>query len=178
MTALQENLILVGFMGTGKSSLGRLIAKKTGRRFVDTDQLIVLNEGREISQMFKENGEDYFRQIETSTLASLRATGGQVIATGGGIVTRPENTPLLHELGFVVWLQADEEEIFRRVARNSKRPLLQTENPRKTISDLLASRRSLYEAVCDFSIDTTHFSQKQAAEAVISEEIRRLSVQN
>jgi len=177
MVSPQENIILVGFMGTGKSSLGRLIAKKTGRHFVDTDQLIVANQGREISQIFKENGEEYFRQIETSTLGSLKPFSGLVIATGGGIVTRPENIPLLRAQGFVVWLQAEEEEIFKRVSRNSKRPLLQTENPRKTISDLLDTRRPLYEAVCHFSLDTTHLSHKQAAEAVISEEIGRHSVQ-
>lgn len=178
MISPQENIILVGFMGTGKSSLGRLIAKKTGRRFVDTDHLIVESQGREISTIFKENGEEHFRQIETSTLETLKPFSGLVIATGGGIVTRPENVPLLQKQGFVVWLQADEEEIFRRVSRNSKRPLLQTEDPRKTIADLLAKRRPLYAAVCHFSIDTTLLTHQQAAEAIISEESRRLSVQN
>jgi len=165
-------------MGTGKSSLGRLIAKKTGRRFVDIDQMVVQSESREISQIFKESGEDYFRRIETFLLGTLKAGSGLVIATGGGIVTQPENIPLLRAQGFVVWLQADEDEIFNRVSRNSNRPLLQTEDPRKTISDLLARRHPLYEAACHFSVDTTHLSHKQAADAVISEETRRISVQN
>ena len=178
MISPQENIILVGFMGSGKSSLGRLIAKKSGRRFADTDQMIVQSEGQEISQIFKTHGEGYFRRLETSVLQTLPPGGGLVLATGGGIVTTPENIPLLREQGFVVWLQADEEEIFKRVSRNSQRPLLQTENPRKTIADLLAKRRPLYEASCHFSLDTTLLSHKQAAEAVISEEIRRASVQD
>ena len=178
MNGPQENIILVGFMGTGKSSLGRLLAKKTGKRFLDTDQLIVQKEGKEISVIFQEKGEEYFRGVESSVLQGLHLSTGRVIATGGGIVTIPANTAILKELGFVVWLQAAEQEIFKRVSRNSKRPLLKTENPRKTISDLLAKRSPLYGSACHFSIDTTLLTHKQAAEAIISEANLHFSVQN
>jgi shikimate kinase len=168
MKSPQDNIILVGFMGTGKSSLGRLVAKLTGRRFVDTDHLIVQREGREIGQIFREHGEPHFREIESCILASLAPGSGLVVATGGGIVTTPKNLSLLKTLGLVVWLQASEEEIFRRVSRNSKRPLLQTENPRKTIFELLAKRAPLYEAASHVSLNTTLLSHKEAAEALIS----------
>src|SRR5437870_4386526 len=105
-------------MGSGKSSIGRRIAAKLGYRFADTDRLIVQNVGSEISEIFEEKGERFFRAEETRSLASLRGRTGLVIATGGGIVTQRRNILQLKKIGFVVWLMADEEVIFTRVARN------------------------------------------------------------
>ena len=143
-------------MGSGKSSVGRLIASKLNQRFIDTDQLIVQNTGLEISEIFKQHGESYFRDQERGTMESLRHTTRSVIATGGGIVVRPENHALLHELGFVVWLTADESVLFERVSRNTKRPLLHTDNPRETISKLLAQRNPLYKKASHYTLDTSN----------------------
>ena len=96
-----------------------------------------------------------------------------VLATGGGIVTRESNLPLLHQLGFVVELTASEEVIFERVSRNKARPLLQTPNPRETVSQLLAKREPFYSAAADYTLDTTTKSHTQAADAIIAEARRR-----
>ncbi|MEI8342474.1 MAG: shikimate kinase [Verrucomicrobiota bacterium] len=165
----RENIVLIGFMGSGKSSVGRMIAAKLDQRFVDTDHLIVQKNGVEISEIFKNQGESYFRDQERLALESLQDADRCVIATGGGIVSRPENIPLLHELGFVVWLTAEEEVIFERVSRNTKRPLLQTANPRETISGLLALRNPLYAAAAQFTLDTSNFPHAGIAETIIGE---------
>lgn len=164
-----ENIVLIGFMGSGKSSIGRLIAAKLRYSFVDTDQIVVKKSGTGISEIFRLHGEDYFRVQERLAIESLKTGMGQVIATGGGVVTRPENTALLRELGFVVWLTASEEVIFNRVSRNKKRPLLQTPNPRQTIADLLAQREPLYEAAAHWKIDTSTQSHEAIADALIAQ---------
>ena len=165
----RENIVLIGFMGSGKSSAGRQIASRLNRPFFDTDQLVVQNIGAEISEIFKTRGESFFRDQERLALESLRDADRCVIATGGGVVTRPENIGLLRELGFVVWLKAAEEVIFERVSRNTKRPLLQTANPRETISHLLAQRNPLYQAAAQFTLDTSTFSHADIADTLLVE---------
>ena len=164
-----ENIVLIGFMGSGKSSVGRLIASKLDQRFLDTDHLIVQQSGQEISEIFKTHGESYFRDQERLTLESLQDTTRCVIATGGGIISRLENIPLLHQLGFVVWLTANEEVIFDRVSRNAKRPLLQTANPRETISNLLVQRNPLYQQAAQFTMDTSDYPHGAIAETIMAE---------
>ena len=164
----RENIVLVGFMGSGKSAVGRLVAKRLRFQFVDTDQLIIKSAGRPVAGIFAEHGEEYFRGLETAALESLGPSRRCVIATGGGVVVKERNRAILKELGFVVWLTASEDVIFDRVSRNDKRPLLQTENPRKTIAELLAARRPLYEGVAELVLDTTAFTHAAAADAVIA----------
>ena len=161
-----ENVVLVGFMGSGKSSVGRLVARTLGGRFVDTDRLVVDRAGREITDIFAKDGEGYFRQEESRALRSLLGGNGLVVATGGGIVTVPENVPALKELGFVVWLTASEEVLWERVSRNRKRPLLHTENPRETVRALLEKRSPLYATVADMTVDTTGLTHEQVAERI------------
>lgn len=169
-----ENLVLIGFMGSGKSSIGRLIASRLGYRFEDTDQLIVRAAGRPISAIFAAEGEERFRDLEAGALESLATGTRQVVATGGGIVLREANRAALQRLGFVVWLDAREEVIFERVSRNDRRPLLRTEDPRATIHRLLAERRPLYAAAAHFSLDTSDLTHAQATDAVISQARRRV----
>lgn len=165
----RENIVLIGFMGSGKSSSGRLIAARLGFRFVDTDRLIVQNTGMPITEIFAKHGEAWFRDQETRALESLRERTGQVIATGGGIILRESNVALLRRLGFVAWLTADEKAILERVSRNNKRPLMQTENPRETIHRLLTQRNPLYRAAAHCVIDTDGRSRAEVADAVIFE---------
>jgi len=165
-TPAYENVVLVGFMGSGKSSVGRLVARTVEGRFVDTDRLVTDREGREIASIFAEHGEGYFRQAESSALRTLVGRSGLVIATGGGIVTVPANGPVLKKLGLVVWLKAHEEVIWERVSRNNKRPLLLTESPRETVRTLLEARSPMYEAVADMTVDTTVLTHAEVAERI------------
>ena len=161
------NIVLIGFMGTGKSSIGRRIAERLDYRFVDTDRLIVQEAGCSIPEIFQKNGEEFFREAEAAALESLRDAGRHVIATGGGIVDRPANTALLRALGFVVWFTASEEVIFERVSRNDRRPLLQNDNPKQTIARLLDRRIPIYGKAAHFTIDTSRLSHDEIAGAVI-----------
>ncbi len=164
-------------MGSGKSSVGRLIAGRLGFQFVDTDALIVQRAGMEIAQIFAREGEERFRDLETAALESLAHRERCVIATGGGVVLRERNRELLREIGFVVLLTASEEVIFERVSRNTKRPLLQTENPRATVSAMLAARQPAYAAAAQWTLDNSTLSHASTAEAVIAEARRAFAWQ-
>jgi shikimate kinase len=159
-------VVLVGFMGSGKSSVGRLVARTLHGRFVDTDRMVAESAGREITEIFAKEGEGWFREEESRALRSLLGGRGLVVATGGGIVLAPGNVAALKELGLVVWLTASEEVIWERVSRNRKRPLLDTENPRETVRTLLEKRNPLYEAAADLKVDTTRLTHAEVAERI------------
>ncbi len=178
MSTPRQNIVLIGFMGSGKTSIGRLIAGRLGFQFVDTDALLVQRTGIEIPEIFRLEGEEHFRDLETGVLESLTHLQRCVISTGGGVVLRERNRELLRELGFVVLLTASEEVIFERVSRNSKRPLLQTPNPRETVAGLLAARQPAYAAAAKFTIDNTTLSHAQTADAVIAEARRAFAWQS
>ena len=133
-------IVLIGFMGSGKSSAGRILARKTGWPRFDTDEIIATRFGRSIAESFAEFGEEKFRDAETEVLKGIAADAAAVIVTGGGIVLRPDNVELLRRLGTVAHLEANEETLFRRVSRRTTRPLLQSENPRTTLAELLRIR--------------------------------------
>ncbi len=173
--SLRENIILVGFMGSGKSSIGKRVAADLGFQFLDTDKIIVDRAGMSISHIFAQRGEPAFREMETSALVSIGHLNRCVIATGGGIVIREENRALLRQLGFVVCLTASEEVLYERVARNEKRPLLQTEDPRKTLSELMQTRLPFYEETAHFTLDTTHLNHAAATEEIVKEARRAFS---
>lgn len=154
-------------MGSGKSSVGRIIAPQVNYTLADTDHLVVQNTGLQITEIFKTHGEEYFRDQETAVLRSLRGHTGLVISTGGGIILRPGNITLLKELGFTAWLTASEEVIYERVSRGNKRPLMQTSNPRETIHNMLVEREPLYAAAADFTLDTSSRSHEEVAQAII-----------
>lgn len=156
-----RNLILIGFMGTGKTTIGKRVAKSIGFRFIDTDSLIEKKAGKSIPQIFQESGEDTFRDIETEVLKECREKSDQVISTGGGIVTRPENLEILKSAGYVIWLKASPEIIFERVSRNRNRPLVQTQNPEQTIKDLLQQRAALYAGAQHLSINTDELTMEE-----------------
>lgn len=165
--AKRANVILVGFMGSGKSSVGRVLARRLQFQFVDTDLIISQNAGCEISAIFASQGEEAFRDLETEALRSMGAMEHCVIATGGGIVVKERNHALLRSLGVVVCLKADPEVIFERVSRNTKRPLLQTPDPRATVMALLAARQPLYEHVAEVTIDGSSLQHEEVADQVI-----------
>lgn len=160
------NVVLVGLMGSGKSTVGRMVAHSLGFGFADTDHLISDAAGQTIPEIFAAEGEEGFRVRETAALRSLIGRDGMVIATGGGIVTRPENLPLLKQLGFVVWLNADPNVLHRRTAHSHDRPLLKNPDPAGTLRKLHEGRSPLYEQASDMKINTDDFSPQDVAYGV------------
>ena len=162
----RQNLILIGFMGTGKSSVGKRIAASLGFRFVDTDAMVVEAAGKVISDIFADEGEEHFRDLETAALREAAQSGNQVIATGGGIILREENRDVLARAGHVVWLKCDPETILARVSRNTARPLVQTENPLETIRNLLGQREAFYRAAASEEVNTSELTLDETAHGI------------
>lgn len=169
MSSHRTNIVLIGFMGSGKTSIGRLIAHRLGFQFVDTDAIIVERAGMQVAEIFARHGEAWFREQESAVLRSLAILNRAVISTGGGVVLRDENRTLLRELGFVAWLTASEDVLLERVSRNKKRPLLHTPDPRTTVHELLATRRPLYEEAAQFTVDSSELTHESAADLLIAE---------
>ena len=149
-----ENIFLVGPMGVGKSSIGRRLASRLGRSFIDCDEELTRRTGVEIEVIFDIEGEEGFRRRESKLLLELLAFRNIVLATGGGVVLLPENREALIRNGTVVYLTATVEQLARRTARDKKRPLLQAGDRLTRISELLAQRGPLYLEVADYSVDT------------------------
>ncbi|MFU8779547.1 MAG: shikimate kinase [Kiritimatiellia bacterium] len=149
----RRNIVLVGFMGTGKTSVANLLTQQTGMPLLDMDTIIEARQGKSITRIFTEEGEPFFRQIEHQLAQELSTPNGNIISTGGGIVTNPANIAALARGGLVVCLQASVDEILRRVADDTTRPLLQTPDRKSRITTLLATRTPLYNAI-PFQIQT------------------------
>jgi shikimate kinase len=148
-----KNITLVGFMGTGKTTVGKLLAKRLGYRFVDSDDEIESEQGVSITHIFSELGEAHFRDLETDMLKRLSKREGLVISAGGGAVIRAENVENLKKGGPVVCLAATPEEIYERVKHSTHRPLLKVDDPLGRIRELLDLRRKFYSRA-DFTVDT------------------------
>jgi shikimate kinase len=166
------NLVLIGFMGCGKSSVGRRLAALTGHRFLDADEMISQAEGRSIPEIFASDGEAYFRDVETRILRESVGLAGVVFSTGGGAILREENRTLLRRIGIIAWLDADPDVLFERASRSGRRPLLQTENPRAAFDSLLAARREIYAEAADFRLDSTASGHDEAAQMLLDEALR------
>ncbi len=169
MTTPRHSIVLIGFMGSGKSSVGRLLARELGWPRFDIDKLVAAKFGMPITVIFAKLGEESFREAESSALEKLDGAQNSVIVTGGGIVLRPENIRRLRELGRVCWLTADLDVLQKRLSRRKNRPLLQTPDPAKTIADLLVQRRDLYRKAADFTVDTSVLNHEQVAQAIRDE---------
>jgi shikimate kinase len=153
-----RSVVLIGFMGAGKSAIGRELAKRTKLLRQDTDELVRARFGSPIPEIFAQHGEEVFRNAETEVLRKLENKPAMIVVTGGGIILREENVRLLRLLGMTIWLDADEEILWHRASRRGNRPLLQTTNPRETFSALLRERRPLYQAAAERRIDTSNAS--------------------
>jgi len=162
----RQNVILVGFMGAGKSVCGRLLARRLGRCFVETDDMIVATEGRSIPEIFREAGEARFRQLEAETIESLRLKSGDVIATGGGMPCRDCRMEVLRELGTVVWLDGDVRELYERARRIGNRPMLDGRSMAE-VEELYRSRRPYY-ARAHITIDTTGIGADQVVARMLT----------
>lgn len=156
------NLILVGPMGAGKTSIGRRLAERLGLAFADADQAVVERTGATITTIFEHVGESGFREREKSALRNLLAGSGQVLSTGGGAVLDGENRALMASRGFIVYLQVSVEAQLKRLGRDRTRPLLQRADREQALRELAALREPLYLAVADLVLDTEGMSPSAA----------------
>jgi len=161
-----DHVILTGFMATGKTAVGREVARQMGRPFVDMDAEIEARAGKPISRIFAEDGEAAFRHMEDALCEELSAQEGLVIATGGGTLVNPANRVLMMTCGTVVCLTCDVEEILKRVGTNLDRPLLNVADPRAEIERLLEMRRQAYQSI-PWQVDTTSLSIEESAARVV-----------
>ncbi|MEW6008700.1 MAG: shikimate kinase [Candidatus Omnitrophota bacterium] len=166
-----KNIYLVGFMGTGKSVVAKVLAKRLNLKFIDMDTLIEKKEGLKIKDIFAERGETYFRQLEKETVKELSAKLDTVVACGGGVVLDKDNLNILKATGSIICLNARPEIILKRCENCTDRPLLNIENPKKRIEELLRFRAPFY-AQAHFNIDTSDLSVEEVAEKIL-EGIRR-----
>jgi shikimate kinase len=162
----KQNIALTGIMAVGKSAVGRALARKLKRRFVDLDKVIEKRQGMKVSDIFAEKGEAYFRRCEKEALGAVLEDNSQVIATGGGATIDEENLRLVQERALLVCLTADTEVLLKRVGSGSKRPLLKSGDRKERIEELLQLRQDKY-AQADLSIDTTELTVDQVAERII-----------
>lgn len=169
-----DNVILVGPMGAGKSTIGRQLSNVLKKEFRDSDHEIVARTGASIPLIFEIEGEEGFRKRESAMIDELTAQHNMVLATGGGAVLNEDNRRWLRERGVVIYLYASLEQLFERTRRDRNRPLLQTENPKEKLEQLMAARDPIYREVADMVVHTDDRSIK----SVVKEILVRLDREN
>jgi shikimate kinase len=159
-----SNIVLIGFMGSGKSTVGKVLAPRLSKKFVDLDHMIVERAGRSIPEIFATDGEAAFRQLESQVLADVLANANQVISTGGGAVLAEANRQLMRENGLVVWLRTDVDVLIQRMQYDTTRPLLQGD-AKANITRILEERRDAYN-FATLEIDTGRLTVEEAVQAI------------
>ncbi|HIS73864.1 TPA: shikimate kinase [Candidatus Galligastranaerophilus intestinavium] len=165
-----KNIILTGMMGAGKTTVGKELATIMNCNFIDLDETIEKNYGK-ISDIFKQKGEEYFRQIETLELKKLNIQEAFVLSTGGGIVLKDENIKILQTLGYVFYLEASTDTIYERIKNQKHRPLLNTPDPKRSIEEILSKRKKLYENSGE-KITVNNKNVKEIAEEIYERIVR------
>lgn len=160
------NIVLIGFMGTGKTSVGKRVAEQLEMAFLDMDDIIVERQGKDISRIFAEDGEPFFRQLERELVGELARRDGLVIATGGGVVLNDDNITDFRSSGVVICLSADPNIILERVTQETHRPLLEGDEKIRRILEILEARQGLYNAI-PHQIDTTHLTVDEVVAQVV-----------
>jgi shikimate kinase len=168
--ATPRRIVLIGLSGTGKSTVGRLVARRLGWMSGDTDDQIVSLDGREIPQIFRDEGEEYFRKVERQAVLQLSKGDNWVIATGGGVVLDPVNRERLWRNSFVVYLETGVVTLHDRIVHGNPhraaRPLLTGDDPSARLAELYAQRAPLY-ALADWTVRTDHLTKQQVADAIV-----------
>lgn len=164
--AVVPHLILVGLPGVGKTTIGRAAAKVLGRPFLDFDTEIEKREGKPLREIFRERGEEHFRELEYALTLEMTATGGMVLSPGGGWITRPASVELLRSAGRIIYLRASPEAVARRLKRVETRPLLAGRDPLVALRELYEKRRALYEGAGTV-VDTERLSRQQLIARVV-----------
>jgi shikimate kinase len=166
MRSVPDNVILVGFMGAGKSVCGRLLARRLGRCFVETDDMITARDGRAIPEIFRQDGEEAFRRLESEALEALRLKSGDVVATGGGLPCREGRMDVLRQQGTVVWLRGDIDELLARARRGGHRPMLEGRTPAEI--DALYRERERYYARAHVTVNTAGLGVDQVVARILA----------
>jgi len=165
---MKTNIALIGFMGTGKTAVGQVLAGKSGRRFIELDWLIEQKTGKTIPEIFQQEGEIAFRELEIHVTKEIARESNTVIACGGGLVLNKINIDRLKESSVIIYLTASPAVILKRVSREEgQRPLLAVDNPIQTINELLKYRKPFYERAADITINTSKLDIDTVAEQII-----------
>ena len=165
---MKNNIVLTGFMGTGKTLVGQALAKRLNRQFIEVDSKIEQLAGKSISDIFKDNGEIYFRELEIGAIKQAAAGKKQVIACGGGVVLNTINIDRLRETGVIINLVASAQIILQRTAGNAgSRPLLDVQQPAERIRELLKFRKPFYDKAADLIINTSKLNIDTVADKII-----------
>lgn len=151
-----HNLVLIGFMGTGKSTISHMLQRELHYPVIDTDKLIEEQQQMTINDIFAQHGESHFRQLEHQLLADLVQSQPQhhIIATGGGLPIREDNQALLQQLGYLVWLDSPVDELYERISKHGHRPLLNQPNPEQAFTQLYQQRAPVYRSIADLHLNT------------------------
>jgi shikimate kinase len=166
------NIVLIGYRGAGKSTVGRRLASRTGNGFVDTDDLVEKRRGASIRDIVASGGWGHFRAVEKKIVEEISRMDNLIIAPGGGVVLDPENVRSLKEKGLIIWLKADREILCQRIGRDSRtvdrRPALTGKGAMEEFGEVMAIRNPLYERAADAEIDTSGLDVEEVEEAVLS----------
>ncbi len=162
------NLVLIGFMGAGKSEVGKHLAAKWPGKFIDTDELIQARTGLSISEIFEEKGEPYFRKLEKDVVSEVAEKDQLVISCGGGAIFDPDNLKNLKKNGVVIYLRAPLSVLLERLKDTSDRPLLRSHQPQLEAKRLFESRKDGYEKAADLVVDTTELKPEEVADLILT----------
>lgn len=163
---MNKNIVLVGLSGSGKTTIGNILSRLSSYSFVDTDEIIVKLQNRSINEIFAENGEEYFRDLETQVTKEVSDKDCQILSTGGGVVLRDENLKNFKKNGVVFYLKTSVETLLKRLEGDSSRPLLKTDDVKKKLENMLNIRNSLYEKA-DVVIETDKMSAEETAKEIL-----------
>ena len=162
-----KNIVLIGFMGAGKTVVGKKLAEKLGYSYLDTDSIIETKQKKSINDIFAEDGEEAFRRMETAVIEKLSHEGKHVISTGGGMILRPENVLIMRKIGPMILLWASPEAIYDRIKDDKNRPLLDVSEPLLKIKEILNFRTPIYKNVADHIVDTSRLSPDDACNRIV-----------
>lgn len=160
------NIVLIGMRGSGKTTIGKLLAKRLGKQFIEMDELIVQRLGQSIPEIVNRYGWEKFRDVEEEIAREVAGWDNVVNATGGGVVTREKNVQELKKKGKLVWLKANIDTLLRRIGNDQSRPSLTGKSQRDDMEAVLAERRPIYQRVADFIVDTEGKTPEEVAEAI------------